>query len=270
MQPFAKDRPLIFAHRGACKAAPENTLPAFEAALRLGADGVELDIQYSSDGGLVVFHNPTLEATSTGTGRVTAHTLAELRELDAGAWFGPGFAGTRIPTLDEVLDLLRGRALVNIELKVLYSFRSSLSADAVTAVRRHGMADQVIFSSFNPFALRDAKRAGPEIETGLLLAPDLPAWMRLGLTRRYARAGGLHPELVMVDAAYMARARKLGLPVRVWTVDEEADMRRLIDLGVDAIITNVPDRLAALLHGSNAQVSAIPSTTELMNHDTPA
>ena len=92
MKHSVKNRPLIFAHRGACKVAPENTLPAFEAAVRLGADGVELDVQYSSDGGLVVIHNPLLDATSTGTGRVAAHTLDELRSLDAGGWFGPEFA----------------------------------------------------------------------------------------------------------------------------------------------------------------------------------
>src|SRR5512143_223381 len=109
-------RPLVFAHRGASKMAPENTLPAFEAAVRSGADGVELDVQYSSDGQLVVIHDLTLEALTDGTGRVTAHTLRELRALDAGYHFSPEFAGTRIPVLDEVLDLLRDRLLVNVEL----------------------------------------------------------------------------------------------------------------------------------------------------------
>jgi glycerophosphoryl diester phosphodiesterase len=240
------DRPLIFAHRGACRVAPENTLPAFEAAIRLGADGIELDVQYSSDGVMVIFHNPTLEKTSNGTGRVTAHTLAELRELDAGAWFAPEFAGTRIPTLDEVLDLVKGKLLVNIELKVLNSLSSSLGADVVQAVRAHAMADQVVISSFNPFVLRAAKRAGPEIECALLLAHDLPAWMHWGVTRRHSRADSLHPDTEMVDAAYMARAKKLRMPVRVWTVDDAADMRRLSTLGVDAIITNVPDVALAL------------------------
>ncbi len=239
-------RPLIFAHRGASKAAPENTLPAFEAAIRLGADGVELDVQYSSDGALVIFHNATLEKTSDGTGRVTAHTLEELRALDAGSWFDPAFAGTRIPTLDEALDLLKGKLLINIELKVLDTLSSGLGPDTVKAVHARGMADQVVISSFNPFALRRAKQAGPEIECALLLANDLPGWMRWGVTRRYSRADGLHPDFVMVDETYVARARKHGLPVRVWTVDDEADMRRLIALGVDAIITNVPDRLAAI------------------------
>jgi len=91
------NRPLIFPHRGANQVAPENTLPAFQAAVDLGADGVELDVQYTSDGHLVVFHNPSLEKTSDGTGRVTSHTLEELRKLDAGSWFDPKFAGTPIP-----------------------------------------------------------------------------------------------------------------------------------------------------------------------------
>lgn len=235
------NRPLIFAHRGACRVAPENTLPAFAAAMQMGADGVELDVQYSSDGRLVVFHNPTLEKTSTGRGRVTAHTLVELRELDAGSWFAPEFAGTRIPTLDEVLTLLKGKLLINIELKALDLASRGLGPDVVQLVRRYDMAEQVVLSSFNPFALRSAKEAGPEIEAGLLLSPELPGWTRWGVIRRYSRADGLHPELVMVDQAYMARARRLGMPVRVWTVNEEADLRRMAALGVDAIITDVPD-----------------------------
>jgi glycerophosphoryl diester phosphodiesterase len=107
----------------------------------------------------------------------------------------------------------------------------------------------VVISSFNPFALHQAKGAGPEIECALLLAHDLPGWMRWGFTRRYSRADGLHPDFEMVDEAYMDRARKLGMPVRVWTVDDEAEMRRLIGLSVDAIITNMPDVLAKLVSG---------------------
>src|SRR5512146_1026748 len=97
-------KPLVFAHRGASKVAPENTLPAFEAAIALGADGVELDVQATADGKLVVFHNPRLEGTTNGSGPVSAQTFDRLRALDAGSWFAPAFAGTRIPTLTEVFD----------------------------------------------------------------------------------------------------------------------------------------------------------------------
>lgn len=240
-------QPLIFAHRGACKVAPENTLPAFQAALALGADGVELDVQYSSDGKIVVMHNPTLEKTTNGAGRVTAHTFADLRTLDAGAHFAPKFAGTPIPSLDEVLDLARNKLLLNIELKALEAPTVNLGVDVVACVRAHDMADQVVISSFNPLALRRAKKAGPEIECALLTAPDLPSWMRARLTHWFSRMDSIHPEHPMVDAAYMAWARSRKLPVRPWTVNEAADMRRLIALGVDAIITDVPDVVRGLL-----------------------
>jgi len=241
------NRPLIFAHRGACRAAPENTLPAFEAAAALGADGVELDVQYSSDGQLVVFHNPKLDETTDGSGRLTALTLEELRALDAGSFFSPEFAGTRIPLLDEVLDLLRGRLLVNIEIKSLDRATIAIGVEVVQAVRAHTMQDQVVISSFNPMALRRAKKAGPEIECAILLAPDLPGWTRSNLARRFGMADGLHPEAPMVDEAYMAAARRQGMPVRVWTVNDEDEMRRFAGLGVDAIITDVPDLLKRVL-----------------------
>lgn len=241
------NRPLIFAHRGACRVAPENTLPAFLAAIDLGADGIELDVHYSSDGKLMVIHNRTLEATTNGSGRITAYTYEELRNLDAGSYFAPQFIGARIPVLDEVLALCKGKLLMNIELKSLETTTAGIGADVVAAVRAHDMADQVVLSSFNPLALRRAKKAGPEIECALLTAPDLPGWMRSGLTLRYSRASAVHPELPMVDAAYMAWARKRKIPVRPWTVNEEADIRRMIELGVDAIITDVPDVALAQL-----------------------
>jgi glycerophosphoryl diester phosphodiesterase len=250
-------RPLIFAHRGARKLAPENTLPAFDAAIGLGVDGVELDVQYSSDGQLVVIHDLTLDVLTNGTGRVTAHTLRELRALDAGSHFAPEFAGARIPLLGEVLDLLQGKLLVDIELKVPDTGSAGMGADVVSAVRSHDMADQVVISSFNPFALRRAKLAGPEIECALLLAHDLPGWMRWGLTRRYSRADSVHPEAVMADAAYVSWARKAGLAVRVWTVDDEAEMQRLIALQVDAVITDVSERTMEFV-----KTSAFPSGGE--------
>ena len=157
-----KNRPLIFAHRGACKVAPENTLPAFEAAVRLGADGVELDVQYSSDGGLVVFHNPTLDATTNGTGHVTAHTLDELRSLDAGSWFGPEFAGTRIPTLDEALDLLarQGAGQYRVEGVILFKKLIGRRRGGACASPRHGRSGGAQFVQSICPARRQAGRTG--------------------------------------------------------------------------------------------------------------
>ena len=253
MKRTVTNRPLVFAHRGANRVAPENTLPAFEAAIRLGADGIELDVQYSSDGKLIIFHDLDLEKTSNGKGRVTGHPFDELRELDAGSHFSPEFQGTRIPTLDEVLDLASDKLLVNIELKSLDITGAKLGVDVVKAVRSHGMADDVVISSFNPFALRRSKQAGPEIEHALLLAADTSAWTRAGLTLRYSKADGLHPGNEMVDARYMDEARRRKMPVRVWTVNEEEDIRRLAVLGVEAIISDVPDKALAVLDPSETQ-----------------
>jgi glycerophosphoryl diester phosphodiesterase len=252
MKRTVTNRPLVFAHRGAKRVAPENTLPAFEAAIRQGADGIELDVQYTSDGKLVIFHDLNLEKTSNGTGRVTAHTFDELRELDAGSYFAPEFAGTQIPTLDEVLDLVRGKLLVNIELKSLDITGADIGKDVVPAVRGHDMVDDVVISSFNPFALRRSKQEGPDIEHGLLLDLDTSGWTRWGLTLAYSKADGLHPETRMVDETYMNGARRRKMPVRVWTVDDEGDMQRLANLGVDAIITDTPD-IALRVLGGNAR-----------------
>ncbi len=241
------ERPLVFAHRGAKAVAPENTIPAFLKAAELGADGVELDVQFSADGALVVIHNPTLEQTTNGHGRVTSHTLEELKELDAGSWFGPEFAGTRLCTLDEALEAIGSRLLVNIEMKSFTMGNDGMAEQVAEVVRRRDLYDQVIVSSFNPFTLRRLKKVEPRIETGLLVAPDLPIYLSRAWLRPWARPDALHPEHVMVDEAYMRRARRQGYAVNVWTVNEPDDMRRMIALGVNAIITDYPDRLLGLL-----------------------
>lgn len=241
------ERPLIFAHRGAKAVAPENTIPAFLKAAELGADGVELDIQFSADGALIVIHNPTLEQTTDGHGRVTSFTLEELKQLDAGAKFDPSFAGTRLCTLEEALDAIGDRLLVNIEMKSFAMGTDGMAEQVAEIVRKRALYDQVIVSSFNPFALRRLKRTDPRIETGLLYAPDLPIYLSRAWLRPWAKPDAMHPEYVMVDAAYMRWARRNKYPVNVWTVNEVADMQRMIELGVNAIITDYPDRLRELL-----------------------
>lgn len=241
------ERPLIFAHRGAKAVAPENTIPAFLKAAELGADGVELDVQFSADGALIVIHNPTLEQTTDGHGRVTSFTLEELKQLDAGAKFDPRFAGTRLCTLEEALDAIGDRLLVNIEMKSFAMGTDGMAEQVAEIIRKRALYDQVIVSSFNPFALRRLKRTDSRIETGLLYAPDLPIYLSRAWLRPWAKPDAMHPEHVMVDAAYMRWARCNNYPVNVWTVNETADMQRMIELGVNAIITDYPDRLRKLL-----------------------
>lgn len=234
---------LNFAHRGARRAAPENTLAAFAKALQLGADGIELDTLLSKDGVLVVCHNLEVDATSNGRGRVQDFSLSELREFDFGGWFDPAFAGEKIPTLNEVFDLVGSRLLVNIEMKSV-SLRSDGLATATAAfIKARNLYDQVIVSSFNPLALRRVHRLDPRIEIGLLYSTDLPIYLRQAWLLPWIKPHALHPEHTMVDAGYMAWAQRAGYDVNVWTVNEEAEMQRLLDLGVNSIITDAPDRL---------------------------
>jgi len=242
-------RTLNFAHRGARRAAPENTLAAFGLALDLGADGIELDTSLSQDGVLVVCHNLDVGETSNGHGFIRDFSLAALREFDFGSWFDPAFAGERIPTLDEVFDLVGARGLVNIEMKTLSLRSNGLEAAVAGLIARRALYDQVIVSSFNPFALRRLRRLDRRIELGLLYSADLPLYLRRAWLRPWVKPQALHPEYSMVDAGYMAWAQSHGYDVNVWTVNEEAEMQRLLDLGVTSIITDVPERLRRVQAG---------------------
>jgi glycerophosphoryl diester phosphodiesterase len=137
--------------------------------------------------------------------------------------------------------------LVNIEMKSFAMGNDGMAEQVAKIIQERRLYDQVIVSSFNPFALRQLKKADAHIETGLLYAPDLPIYLSRAWLRPWAKPDALHPEHVMVDVAYMQRARRQKCPVNVWTVNKEADMRRMIELGVNAIITDYPDRLLALI-----------------------
>jgi len=241
-------RPLNIGHRGASAVAPQNTLAAFRKAIELGADGVELDVHLSADGHVVVIHDFMVDKTTNGTGRVADKTLAELQALDAGLKFAPQFAGERIPTLAQVFEVLEGKLLVNVELKSLGGRGSSaLAAAVLEVVRQHGMDRRVLFSSFDPFALRAIKRLAPDIPAGLLCAPDLPIYLRRAWLAPLFPHEARHPHFSMVTDATMRWYKSHDLRVNVWTVDDPAEMKRLIALGVDGIITNKPDVLGALV-----------------------
>ena len=240
MADWLTDR-LNIAHRGASAVAPANTLAAFERAIDLGAHAIELDVHLSADRVPVVIHDASVDATTDGSGRVSEMDLSQLKDLDAGSSFHASFAGERIPTLEDVLEAVGRRVLLNVELKSLSVQDDGLESTAIPLVRRHGLSHRVLFSSFNPFSLRRAKRLAPDIPVGLLYSPDLPLPLRHAWLAPLFQHEARHPEHTMVDARYMAWAQRRGLRVNVWTVDDPEEMRRLIDLGVHGIITNVPD-----------------------------
>ena len=245
-----RERPLIFAHRGASRVAPENTLAAFRQAVEIGADGIELDVQLSADGVPVVIHDTTVDRTTDGSGWVRDLTLAQLQELDAGGHAGAAFAGERIPTLEEVLAEVGDRLLIDIELKYPTLETVSLEGQIIEVIRRLGMQQRVWLSSFKPYALHTARRWAPAMPCGLIYGPLSPgSWLLGPITPHEA----LHPHASLVSERMMQRARKRGLRVITWTVDDPAQARQLATRGVDAIITNTPGALLDInRHGGSS------------------
>lgn len=261
--------PLVIAHRGFRSVAPENTLAAFAAAFDSGARWIELDVAASADGELVVIHDDTLDRTTDARARFPGREsysvydwpLAELRRLDAGSWFAEldpfgriargevtrealeSFRGERIPTLRECLDLVRERGgSVNVELKDA----TGLSCDpwiverTLDLIRETGMADRVLVSSFNHGYLRRSKRAAPGVPIGALVekvAPADPASML-----RELGAYSYHPGMDILDRASALAVREAGYGLMVWTVNEAADLARLVEWGATGLFTDFPDR----------------------------
>src|SRR5574337_1574840 len=160
---------LNIAHRGAAALAPENTMAAFEKAVELGADAIELDLHVSRDGELVVIHDQTLDRTTNGHGPVHACNLQELRQLDAGRWFGESFAGQRIPTLAEVLDRFAGKVLLALEVKAGSAFFLDIEEKAIAVLRKYQAISQVAVASFDHYALLKLKELEPSLRTAALL-----------------------------------------------------------------------------------------------------
>jgi glycerophosphoryl diester phosphodiesterase len=242
-----KHRPLNFGHRGANTAAPENTLAAFGKARESGADGIELDVMLCADGEPVVIHDFTVDRTTNGHGRVEALSLAQLKALDAGAWFGSEFAGERIPTLREVIEWAADDMLLNIELKNFELRSDGLEAKVAALIREHQLQSRAMLSSFNPLSLRRVKGLAPELHTGLLYAPGLPIYLRRAWLRPLARVDALHPPYEMVNQRYLDWARRRRYRVNVWNPNDRDDLQRLIAQRVDMIITDQPCVLAMLL-----------------------
>lgn len=233
-------RPLVIAHRGAARLAPENTLTAFRLAADLGADAVELDARLTADGEVVVLHDKLLDRTTNGSGLVSRRTRQELQTLDAGAKSGADFAGERIPTLDQVFEAVGSRVLINVELKNYDSAFDRLVATVAARVRAHGLQRRVLLSCFSPISLWTALLVAPEIPRALLLYAGQPRWMRTVFPRiTFCQAH--HPQDSMTDVRLLEALRGGGRRVNVWTVNSLGRMRELLAFGCDGLITDLPD-----------------------------
>ena len=231
--------PLIFAHRGASADAPENTLAAFKLAEQRGADGVELDAKLSKDGKIVVIHDQTVDRTTDGHGKVGDLTFAELRRLDAGKWFGAPYAGERIPMLEEVLDVLGGRVIVNIELTNYRSPNDPLPELAARLVQRSGFENRVMISSFFPSNLKRFKRLLPQVPGGFLTVGGWPGHLEIALLGLAGAIDALHPHFSTVEPRLIEQTHRHGLKINVWTVNDVEIMKKYSDWEVDGMITDV-------------------------------
>ena len=233
----------VVAHRGASGHAPENTLAAFRRAVELGARFIETDLQLSRDSRFVAIHDETLDRTTNGGGPVHALTLAALRELDAGSWFGPQFAAEKIPTLDEILRFSREHDVVfYLELKAAGAW--GLEHALVGALREADGAARAVVLSFDPGRLAVVRHLEPILMTGYLFSRSSADVVKRALE---VGARQLAPRGDLVTRELVAQARRAGLQVVTWTVNEPAHMRALATAGVDGIMTDYPDRLVAVL-----------------------
>jgi glycerophosphoryl diester phosphodiesterase len=238
-------KPLVVAHRGASIEQPENTIEAFEAAIDAGADAVELDVRMTADGNAVVMHDPDVSRTTDGADLVSDLTLADIRKLSIAL---PGGGSTRVPTLEEALKCLWGRAAVDIEIKNLpgepgfmpdRELAVEATLDALDALSFPG---QVIVSSFNPTSIAHSRRLRPDVPTGLLTGFHVDAGRALAGATAVGHPWVLPFVLKVLEAGggFAARVHERGALLGVWIADDPETARRLFELGADAVATNDP------------------------------
>lgn len=232
-------KPLVWAHRGASGYAPENTLAAFQKAVDLGADRVELDIQLTKDDQIVVIHDETIDRTSDGKGWVKDYTLEELRAFNYNRT-KPEYKHADIPTMREVFELLKPTGLfINIEIKTGMVFYEKIEEKILALAKEMGMEDRVCYSSFNHYTVTRIHELKPDAEVGFLYADgpiDMPSYgVKHGVN-------ALHPALYNLQYdGFVKECKEKGLKLNVWTVNERPYMEMCCQYGVDAIITNYPD-----------------------------
>lgn len=228
-------RPLVISHAACAGHAPENTLQGIRKAIELRTEAIEIDVQVSSDGVPVLMHDLTVDRTTNGTGAVARLTLDELRALDAG--------GEPVPTLADVLDLTVGNVLLVMEIK-----QPGIEKQIVRVVNELGALDDVMAWSFFPQALEGMRQAEPRIPGALLVAAEaMPNWP--DMRSRALRLGvqGVSVFFAGIDGLVARDCRRSGLALYSWTADQEAQIQGLIDMDVDGICSNYPDRAVKLL-----------------------
>jgi glycerophosphoryl diester phosphodiesterase len=246
-------RPLRVAHRGGAGLAPENTLAAFQLGLQYQADAVELDLHMSKDGALIVMHDADLKHTTGTAGAISAFTLAELQQLDAAATYrrrSRSIEPQRIPTLQDVLALVRGRAGVQIEIKLDADRRRypGIEVKVVDAVRHYDMIDEAVVISFDFPTLHAITALEPRLSTGALISARPGSHLERDVARAAEALAGhgfcyVGAKYACMTTAFARALRARDLRPGVWTVNDTANIRKFADMGVDFITSDRPDLL---------------------------
>lgn len=256
--PHSPAAPLIIGHRGAAAVAPENAIISFKRALEDGADGIEFDVRLARDRVPVVIHDATLRRTGLVGGSIANLTSKELSRVDAGTWFNqryptlarPEYAEATVPTLAEAFEFFRENdARLYVELKCETEDAAALATETVALIRAHSLVDRVVVESFTHAALLEIKRSAEEIRTAALFEPELirprPSARKMIERAQVARADEIALHHRLVTKRITDEARRRGMNVVVWTVDNPAWIRRAIEYEIYALITNDPARMNA-------------------------
>ena len=232
---------LIIAHRGCSGKAPENTMLAFRKALAMKVDFIECDVRPSKDREIMVIHDGTVQRTTNGRGEVSGLTREEIQRLDAGSWFSARFKDEKVPTLTEVLQLVKSSSChLLIEIKEGKGLPSSFEREIVLAVQECEMQERVILQSFDPGVVGRIKAEDPSLAVGLLIRHSGTDWIADG---QAAGAGTLAVKSRLINKEVIQQAHLHGLQVFVWTVNKASEIKRMLRLGADGIITDYPDRV---------------------------
>jgi glycerophosphoryl diester phosphodiesterase len=232
-----KGRPRVFAHRGDCANAPENTMLAFERGVKVGADGIELDVRFDGDKNVVVFHDNSLERLIGRPGTMDTLPATERAKLRVG--------GEPVPLFEEVLATFDVE--YDVELKTKPGRGGELVAAVAKIIQSSGRANQCLVSSFDPFALLQFHRRNPDIALGYLFHDEQPLPLRRGWVGQWIGASMVHPQHTLCTEDTVRTWHAAGFPINVWTVDDAAELKRLALLGVDSICSNDPGHALSVL-----------------------
>ncbi len=245
--PFA-ERPLLFGHRGCSKAYPENTLAAFRGILENNIPGVELDIHMCKSGELVVMHDFNTLRTTGVDALVEDLDYNEVKKLDAGALFSPDFKGERVPSLEEVFELMGNSVYYDIEIKHHRRKYGIMEKKAIELIKKFELEERVIVSSFNPFAVKGVKKYDPSLPTAVIYAvhPKVPFIFQRGGGKYIAQPDILKPDKAQVTRKMVrTQKQKKKYGIIAWVEDDPTDAEKLLKLGVDGIVSNQPEMLQA-------------------------